>query len=336
MYLYYQYEQAQYRQVHQLVQMVSPLALIVGAVAVVSGLQETAFPITLRLCAYHLDGDNERFEKVGYEDEEKMFLGQSNLNGSQFGWSGHGVDMEASGEIFYELSPNYLPGLILDMLRATNWAWSSLVQSVEFGPDLVPGKDISWSTVPKIHGCTTFDPNDYFHYEEGGELFLSFAKTYNLGLSVYIEDAGVTVSRALKINSKAYTGAKLSVADLSQTWNKKFLLTVQQTTLSNCVEYPSSEFSSYKECDDAFLSEVCQALKVRPFWAAANLSLVTRETVRPDLETELKLWDLFDGSRLSDCPLPCLATSVRGSEIAEWRTNNKHSTLAFSFDWDLH
>ena len=200
----------------------------------------------------------------------------------------------------------------------------------------VSGKDMSWSTVPKIHGCTTFDPNDYFHYEEGGELFLSFAKTYNLGLSVYIEDAGVTVSRALKINSKAYTGAKLSVADLSQTWNKKFLLTIQQTTLSNCVEYPSSQFSSYKECDDAFLSEVCQSLNVTPFWAAANLSHVTREMVRPDLETELKLWDLFDGSRLSDCPLPCLATSVRGSEMAEWRTKNKHSTLAFSFHWDLH
>lgn len=80
--------------------MVSHLALIVGAVVIVSSLQKNAFPITFRLCAYHLDGDNERFEKVGYEDEEKMFLGQSNLNRSQFGWSGHGVDMGASGEIF--------------------------------------------------------------------------------------------------------------------------------------------------------------------------------------------------------------------------------------------
>ena len=73
------------------------LLLLLGAVTAVTSLEETFFPITFKLCAYHLDGDNERFEKVGYEDEERMFLGESNLPGSQFGWSGHGVDMPASG-----------------------------------------------------------------------------------------------------------------------------------------------------------------------------------------------------------------------------------------------
>ena len=65
---------------------------------VVAGLEAARFSLTIRLCAYRLDGSNERFESVGYEDEERMFLGQSRFDHSKFGWSGHGVKMEVPGE----------------------------------------------------------------------------------------------------------------------------------------------------------------------------------------------------------------------------------------------
>jgi len=284
---------------------------------------ETRFPITFKLCAYHLDGDNERFEKVGYKDEEKMFLGQSRFDDSKFGWSGHGVNMEA-----------------FEMLEATNFDWASLVTKVEYDGREVSGKDIPWPEVQKIHGCTTFDPNGHFSMKEGGELFITIAKTYNLGLSVYIEDEGVTVSRALKSNSKAYTGAKLNMADLSQTWTKKYLLSVRQSldveVESTCVNYPTAQYTSYADCDSAFLREVCQALKLTPFWAVAELSSVSRETSSLGPNQRLELWDMFDGSRQSDCARPCLATWVRGHELGEWPTVDRHSTFAFTFDGPVY
>ena len=61
-------------------------------------LEAARFPLTFRLCAYRLDGSAERFESVGYQDEERMFLGQSRFDDSKFGWSGHGVNMGVAGE----------------------------------------------------------------------------------------------------------------------------------------------------------------------------------------------------------------------------------------------
>ena len=223
------------------------------------------------------------------------------------------------------------------MLAATNFDWPSLITKIEyFDGKKGTEKDLKPILEQKIHGCITLDPNDYFTMVEGGELFITVNKTENLGLSVYIEDWAVTVSsRSLKSSSAAYSGAKLSLANLGQTWTKKFLLSLHQSQAvegsGGCVNYPTHQFSSYRQCDEAFVSAVCEALNLTPFWAAANLSEVTREAANPGEATRLELWSLFDGSRESDCPRPCLATSVRGFELAEWRTAGQHSTFAFSF-----
>ena len=74
------------------------MRLYICLLTVVASLEAARFPLTFRLCAYRLDGSNERFEKVGYEDEERMFLGQSRFDHSRFGWSGHGVNMGVHGE----------------------------------------------------------------------------------------------------------------------------------------------------------------------------------------------------------------------------------------------
>ena len=78
------------------------MKLHIGLLTVISSsltcLEAARFPLTFRLCAYRLDGSTERFESVGYQDEEKMFLGQSRFDDSKFGWSGHGVNMGVEGE----------------------------------------------------------------------------------------------------------------------------------------------------------------------------------------------------------------------------------------------
>ena len=88
------------------------MKLHIGLLTVIASsltcLEAARFPLTFRLCAYRLDGSNERFESVGYQDEERMFLGQSRFDDSKFGWSGHGVNMGAAGEtqsdsVFYLL-----------------------------------------------------------------------------------------------------------------------------------------------------------------------------------------------------------------------------------------
>ena len=78
------------------------MKLHIGLLIVIAGslarLEAATFPLTFRLCAYRLDGSKERFESVGYQDEERMFLGQSRFDDTKFGWAGHGVNLGATGE----------------------------------------------------------------------------------------------------------------------------------------------------------------------------------------------------------------------------------------------
>ena len=74
------------------------LSLLTLAAGSLASLEAARFPLTFRLCAYRLDGSNERFESLGYQDEERMFLGQSRFDDSKFGWAGHGVNMGVQGE----------------------------------------------------------------------------------------------------------------------------------------------------------------------------------------------------------------------------------------------
>ena len=101
---------------------------------------------------------------------------------------------------------------------------------------------------------------------------------------------------------------------------------------TGCVNYPSRQFNSYRDCDNHFLSLVSQNLNINTFWAAADLSEVTRETTNLSQENIMQLWNLFDGTRESDCGRPCLKTFITGHELADWINPHQHSTLAFTFD----
>ena len=55
----------------------------------VKNLNEIEFPFVFRICAFYIDDNDERYNKVGYKDSYEFFLGQSMFNGSVYGWNGH-------------------------------------------------------------------------------------------------------------------------------------------------------------------------------------------------------------------------------------------------------
>lgn len=71
-----------------------------------------------------------------------------------------------------------------------------------------------------------------------------------------------------------------------------------------------------------------------PFWATKDLTEVTNITTKPQHYDDLVLWNLFDGSKQSDCRKPCISTTVVGTELSEKATSGNHSgssTFIFSF-----
>ena len=98
-----------------------------------------------------------------------------------------------------------------------------------------------------------------------------------------------------------------------------------------CRNYPTEEFSSFGDCDAQFVRREVEAAGLVPFWATRDLAEVTNITAKPPHYDELLLWNLFDGSRESNCHKPCSSTKVVGSEISEKRSEGSTS-LVFSFD----
>ena len=76
--------------------------------------------------------------------------------------------------------------------------------------------------------------------------------------------------------------------------------------LIDCVNYPTELYKSYEECDTRFMRSVTERVGVTPFWVTSDYSQVTRHFQPPHgghfVET---LWDLFYGSRASECKKPC-------------------------------
>ena len=52
-------------------------------------LKDIEFPLSFRICLYKLKDINKRYQKLGYKDVYKFFLGRSRFNNSRFGWNGH-------------------------------------------------------------------------------------------------------------------------------------------------------------------------------------------------------------------------------------------------------
>ena len=52
-------------------------------------LKDIEFPLSFRICLHKLKDINKRYQKLGYKDVYKFFLGRSRFNNSFFGWNGH-------------------------------------------------------------------------------------------------------------------------------------------------------------------------------------------------------------------------------------------------------
>ena len=104
---------------------------------------------------------------------------------------------------------------------------------------------------------------------------------------------------------------------------------MQEDPSKTCINYPNDKFESYKACEDDFLTKSLPPGFV-PIWATDNLSLVTREVYNPNISGFV---DLFDGSKMSTCPLPCSTISVESRQRkGKESTHRNFSKLNLSFN----
>ena len=62
-------------------------------------LSEIEFPVVFKICVYKDTNEEETFKKIGYQDLEGYFIGQSIFNNSVIGWAGHKENGDAFGTV---------------------------------------------------------------------------------------------------------------------------------------------------------------------------------------------------------------------------------------------
>ena len=101
---------------------------------------------------------------------------------------------------------------------------------------------------------------------------INLRKTENVSFHMNIVEKNMALARRSQ-NSYAYNGPFLGIDNLQETSNVKIGLNVKQSHYSdkdvktNCVNYPTKRFESFRECDEDYTNKEMQKLGVMPFWA---------------------------------------------------------------------
>ena len=104
---------------------------------------------------------------------------------------------------------------------------------------------------------------------------------------------------------------------------------IEEDKTKNCLTYPTDKFPSFSSCDDNFL----KSSGLEPIWLADKMDTVTTQmNIEKFPNNSIAYGDLLDGTQISDCPFPCIATYVETRLLSESLStfNGSHIDLTFS------
>ena len=177
--------------------------------------------------------------------------------------------------------------------------------------------------------CLLFDfsKNKSLNEKRLIQIRFNFKQTDNLDTTalVRIVDRNTLLDRA----SYSYSGVSIKT-DLRESKKLRYVVTLKQNIYveedesKGCKNYPFNGFANYGSCDEDFVSRSLREVgppHFVPFWATKNWSLVTNLTVlsHEEVYNMSVLWNknyecIFDGTSVSDCPVPCTTTIAIAKE----------------------
>ena len=183
----------------------------------------------------------------------------------------------------------------------------------------------SW--VNYFDNCITLDflKNETIKEEGIRDIYVDFYDKYNASLmSVEIIplDRNLFTERTLKNTRLYYFGPNIVMEKGVFTGAyDDYILELRQDRYvehdpsKNCKNYPNKEYESYNACDKNFtLTTLAEHYgpEFVPFWATDNLDNVTKSH---PVDWSYDYGPLYDGTIMSDCPLPCTTNSVNARFI---------------------
>ena len=69
-------------------------------------------------------------------------------------------------------------------------------------------------------------------YRHEHELTIKLSRKENFGLSIFVEDKNTAAARTILSNYQAYSGSRINIPDMNNTWNKHFIFSFTQYQFS--------------------------------------------------------------------------------------------------------
>lgn len=241
-------------------------------------LRDIDFPVIVKVCV--IPGFNEKaLREAGYQDTWFYFLGQSMFDDTKYGWAGHTNQSETTKvrtveEVLDEIGNYDIENVLQDI-----YVWTQDKESIS-----IPLEHLNASQVNYPHNCRSLSLSNISELEGKvvQELFINVADLGQYSLQVELKGDSLNCRRDIKDHSFYSFGEtiKLQEENVSMAYMVEISqrVFVEEDPANTCQNYPTSDFTSYAQCDDAFMRELIPDI-ITPIWLAGNLSEVSTQVV---------------------------------------------------------
>ena len=241
-------------------------------------LQDIEFPLDIKICAE--PGFNETaVEEAGYRWKSPWtyFQGISRFNSSIVGWAGHTKDFGVKGSVektFKKVRNHVVENVI-----------RSITVDFETGEGFnIPLKHVTLKRVNYPHNCYTLDLTSVNHKRDESmkTLYIEFMSGNLEKVQIGLQGTTLASNREIFDNSFHTKGDKITVTPgrinkYAVEISKNVYL--EEDKSKKCRDYPNSEYASYMECDDRFMKDICERVKLAPIWLLDVISQSTTNAV---------------------------------------------------------
>ena len=187
------------------------------------------------------------------------------------------------------------------------------------GPPLRSFETSQRKTRPTLRNCFVLDLFDKGSIET---VFFKFEENLTGSVQILMESSTLFTDRDLSVQSQYKMGhdivvplkTNLVTGSVQKTYDVMLSKNtyVENDPTKGCRNYPTENFPSYNDCDKDFVQKQLDKIvgkRFRPFWAVDDFAQVSATNVTSVETTQVLA--IFDGSKTSNCPLPCQTASMR-------------------------
>ena len=141
-------------------------------------------------------------------------------------------------------------------------------------------------------------------------------------------------NRPIMQNELLFSGNDISLISRAQHVGKSYSVAFRKDIFvptdpsKTCINYPSTKFKSYKDCDDAFIYNAYKHYKhLDPVWVSGfHDKNTSAKSFIPNYNKSIFI-NMFNGVTQSDCPRPCSTVRVISRLVRTWKKYEDYSLI---------